>query len=202
MNEENLLQKRICDYSKAIDIMQIIVICFCALVVPTYVPNWIKAIFGSESFLAVNSQLIVGTIVNTALIMTAINLKGWKKIIGVVTLPSISNLLGGYVFKTASPFMAYMVPAIWLGNFAIVYAYKLLLVAKQKNYFVAGIVGVIAKVAIIFIFFNIINAFGVFPEKVATMFKTAMGVTQLITATCGVLLSSLIYYPIKKIKKI
>lgn len=199
---ENVLSKRICDYSKAIDIMQIIIICFAALVVPTFVPTWLKAIFGAESFLATNSQLIVGTIVNTALIMTAINLKGWKKIIGVITLPSISNLLGGYVFKTASPFMVYMIPAIWLGNFAIVYAYKLLLVSKQKNYFLAGVVGVIVKVAIIFAFYNIINAFGIFPEKVATMFKVAMGSTQAITATCGVIVSAFIYYPIKKIKKI
>ena len=199
---ENVLSKRICDYSKTVDIMQIIAICFCALVVPTFVPQWIKAIFGANSFLATNSQLIVGTIVNTALIMTAINLKGWKKIIGIVTLPSISNLLGGYVFKTASPFMAYMVPAIWLGNFALVYSYKLLVLAKEKNYFLAGVVGVVIKVAIIFGFFNIINAFGIFPEKVATMFKVAMGSTQAITSTCGVILSALIYYPIKKVKKV
>lgn len=199
---ENVLSKRICDYSKVVDIMQIILICFAALVVPTFVPTWIKALFGAESFLAVNSQLIVGTIVNTALVMTAINLKGWKKIVGIITLPSISSLLGGYIFKTASPFMIYMIPAIWLGNFAIVYSYKLLLVSKQKNYFLAGIVGIVTKVAIIFAFFNIINLFGVFPEKVAIMFKTAMGATQAITATSGVIVSALIYYPIKKIKKI
>lgn len=199
---ENVLSKRICDFSKAVDIMQIILICFGALVVPTFVPQWLKAIFGAQSVIGANSQLIVGTIVNTALITAAINLKGWKKIVGIVTLPSISNLLGGYVFETSSPYMTYMIPAIWLGNFALVYAYKLILVAKQKNYFLAGIVGVAIKVAIIFVCFNILNAFGIFPEKVATMFKVAMGSTQAITATCGVLVSLLIYYPIKKVKKL
>ena len=199
---ENILSKRICDYSRIVDIMQIVVICFCALVVPTFVPQWIKAIFGANSFFAANSQLIVGTIVNVALIMTAVNLKGWKKIIGIITLPSISNLLGGYVFKTASPFMIYMVPAIWLGNFALVYIYKLLLVSKNKNYFLAGVIGVVIKVTIIFGFFNIINTFGIFPEKISTMFKVAMGTTQVITATCGVGISALIYYSIKKIKKV
>jgi O-antigen/teichoic acid export membrane protein len=134
--------------------------------------------------------------------MTAINLKGWKKILGIITLPSISSLMGGYIFNTSSPYMVYMIPAIWIGNFAIVYSYKLLLVSKQKNYFLAGVVGVIVKVAIIFAFFNIINAFGIFPEKVATVFKTAMGSTQAITATCGVIVSAFIYYPIKKVKKI
>ena len=199
---ENVLSKRICDFSKAIDIFQIILICFGALVVPTFVPQWLKALFGAQSVIGANSQLIVGTIVNTSLITAAINLKGWKKIIGIVTLPSISNLLGGYVFETSSPYMTYMIPAIWLGNFALIYAYKLILVAKQKNYFLAGIVGAVVKVAIIFACFNVLNLFGVFPEKVATMFKTAMGSTQAITATCGVLVSLLIYYPIKKVKKI
>lgn len=197
---ENVLEKRICDFTKAIDIMQIILICFGALVVPTFVPQWLKAIFGAQSVIGSNAQLIVGTIVNTALITAAINLKGWKKIVGIVTLPSISNLLGGYVFETSSPFMTYMIPAIWIGNFALVYAYKLILVSKQKNYFIAGIIGVIVKVAIIFACFNILNICGVFPEKVATMFKVAMGSTQAITATCGVLVSSIIYYSIKKFK--
>lgn len=198
---ENVLSKRICDFSKAIDIMQIIIICFCALVVPTFVPQWLKAIFGAQSLIGANSQLIVGTIVNAALITAAINLKGWKKIVGIVTLPSISNLLGGYVFKTASPYMIYMIPAIWIGNFVLVYAYKLILVSKQKNYFLAGSIGVAIKVAIIFVCFNILNAFAIFPEKVATMFKIAMGSTQAITATCGVLVSFFIYSPIKNLKE-
>lgn len=197
---ENVLQKRICDYSKAVDIMQIIVICFCALVVPTFVPQLLQKAFGAKSFIGANSQYIVGTIVNTALITTAINVKGWKKILGIVTLPSISTLLGGYVFGTSSPYMAYMIPAIWIGNFALVYLYKLLLVAKEKNYFLAGVAGVIVKVAVIFAGFNLINLFGVFPDKVATMFKVSMGSTQLITATLGVIVSALIYYPIKNIK--
>lgn len=200
--EENVLSKRICDFSKSIDIMQIILICFGALVVPTFVPQWLKAIFGTQSFIGSNAQLIVGTIVNTALVTTAINVKGWKKIIGIVTLPSISTLFGGYVFETSSPFMAYMIPAIWIGNFALVYAYKMILVAKQKNYFIAGIVGIVAKVAIIFAGYSLLNCFRIFPEKVATLFKVSMGSTQAITATCGVLVSSFIYYPIKKVKKI
>lgn len=199
---ENVLSKRICDFSKSIDIMQIILICFGALVVPTFVPQWLKSIFGAQSFIGSNAQLIVGTIVNTALITAAINLKGWKKIIGIVTLPSISTLLGGYVFETSSPFMIYMIPAIWIGNFALIYAYKLILISKQKNYFLAGIVGVIIKVTIIFTSFNLLNIFEIFPEKVATLFKVSMGSTQAITATFGVLVSSLIYYSIKKIKKV
>lgn len=201
MNEK-VLSKRICDFSRAIDVMQIILICFGALIVPTFVPQWLKAIFGAESLFVSNSQLIVGSIVNTALIVAAINLKGWKKILGIITLPSISNLLGGYVFKTASPYMIYMIPAIWLGNFALVYAYKLVLISKQKNFLTATIFGIIVKVAIIFISFNLLNIFEIFPEKIAIMFKVAMGSTQAITAICGALISSIVYYSIKRVKNI
>ena len=43
---------------------------------------------------------------------------------------------------------------------------------KKQNYFLAGVVGIVAKVAIIFGYFSVLNAFGVFPAKaVATLQK-------------------------------
>lgn len=77
----------------------------------------IQSLFGANSFIASHSQIIVGSIVNIALIVTAINLKGWKKIAGIITLPSISAILGGYVFKTSAVYMCYMIPAIWVRKF-------------------------------------------------------------------------------------
>ena len=74
----------------------------------------IQSLFGANSFLGTHSQIIVGSIVNIALIVTAINVKGWKKIAGIITLPSISAILGGYVFKTSAVYMCYMIPAIWV----------------------------------------------------------------------------------------
>lgn len=142
--------------------------------------------------------MIVGTIVNIALVVSAINLKGWAKILGVVTMPSISTILSGYVFGTASVYMVYMIPAIWLGNFALIYSYKLLMLGKNKHYFLAGVVGVIAKVVIIFALFNIINLFGVFPEKLVENLRNAMGITQLITATLGIIVAFVIYKLEKK----
>ena len=72
------------------------------------------------------------------------------------------------------------------------------MLGKEKNYFLAGIVGIIVKVAIIFALFNIINLFGVFPEKLITNLRNAMGLTQLITATLGVLVGFIIYKLEKK----
>ena len=48
-------------------------------------------------------------------------------------------------------------------------------------------------IVLIFALFNLINLFGVFPEKLVTTLSTAMGTTQLITATLGVILAFIIY---------
>lgn len=193
MENEGIINKRVKDFSKGIDIMQTILIFLIALLVPTFFGGILSKIFGSTSVISTNSQLIVGTIVNAALVVSAINLKGWAKILGVVTMPSISTILSGYVFGTASEYMVYMIPAIWIGNFALIYSYKFLMLGKNKHYFLAGIVGIIVKVAIIFALFNLINLFGVFPEKLVENLRNAMGMTQLITATLGIIVAFVIY---------
>ena len=113
-------------------------------------------------------------------------------------MPSISTILSGYVFGIASVYMVYMIPAIWIGNFALIYSYKFLMLGKNKHYFLAGIVGIIVKVAIIFALFNLINLFGVFPEKLVENLRNAMGMTQLITATLGIIVAFVIYKLEKK----
>ena len=198
MENEGIINKRVKDFSKGIDIMQTILIFLIALLVPTFLGGILSKIFGSTSVISTNSQLIVGTIVNAALVVSAINLKVWAKILGVVTMPSISTILSGYVFGTASVYMVYMIPAIWIGNFALIYSYKFLMLGKNKHYFLAGIVGIIVKVAIIFALFNLINLFGVFPEKLVENLRNAMGMTQLITATLGVIAAFVIYKLEKK----
>ena len=198
MENEGIINKRVKDFSKGIDIIQTILIFLIALLVPTFFGGILSKIFGSTSVISTNSQLIVGTIVNAALVVSAINLKGWAKILGVVTMPSISTILSGYVFGTASVYMVYMIPAIWIGNFALIYSYKFLMLGKNKHYFLAGIVGIIVKVAIIFALFNLINLFGVFPEKLVENLRNAMGMTQLITATLGVIAAFVIYKLEKK----
>lgn len=189
MNEEGILEKSKFDFSRTAEKVQLLLILIGAFAVPIWLASFLKTVFGEASWVATNSQLIVGSLVNTALITAAINIKGWKKIVGIVTLPSIATILSGYVFKSASVFMVYMIPAIWAGNFALVYLYKLLLVAKDKNYILTTAVAIIIKVAIIFIGFSVLNAFGIFPEKMVTTLQTAMGTTQVITATIGSVIS-------------
>lgn len=198
MENEGIINKRVKDFSKGIDIIQTILIFLIALLVPTFFGRILSKIFGSTSVISTNSQLIIGTIVNATLVTAAINLKGWAKILGIVTMPSISTILSGYVFGIASTYMVYMIPAIWLGNFVLIYSYKLLMLGKNKHYFLAGIVGIIVKVAIIFALFNLINLFGVFPEKLVENLRNAMGMTQLITASLGIIVAFVIYKLEKK----
>ncbi|MCI8654375.1 MAG: hypothetical protein HFJ48_00645 [Clostridia bacterium] len=193
MENENTLNRTICRFSEKTDIIQAIIIGLIAFLVPSFLAQFITVIFGADSIITNNSQILVGSVVNTALIISAFNVKGWKKIVGIVTMPSISTILSGYVFKTASVFMVYMIPAIWLGNFALIYFYKFIMMNKNKNYFLAGFLGIAVKVLIIFSAFNILNLFNIFPTKLINNLQTAMGVTQLITATIGMIIAFIIY---------
>ena len=190
---ESVINKRVKEFEKITDIIQTIVIYLVALLVPTFLAKLISSVFGAQSIVAKNSQIIVGSIVNMALIVSAMNLKGWKNIIGVITMPSISTILSGYVFKSASPYMVYMIPAIWIGNFALVYAYKFLMLGKNKNYFLSGIIGILVKVAVIAGCFVILNGFNVFPNKLVQNLQNAMTVIQILTATIGMFISFAIY---------
>ena len=64
---------------------------------------------------------------------------------------------------------------------------------KNKNYFLAGVIGIILKVAIIFGGFEILNLFRIFPQKMVATVQTAMSITQTMTATIGMLLAFIIY---------
>lgn len=170
------------------NVIQALILGILAFLIPTFLSGMIVGIFGETSVIANNSQFIVGSIVNILLITAAINVKGFKNIIGIITMPSISTILSGYVFGTASTFMVYMIPAIWIGNFLLIYAYKFFMINKNINVFLAGVIGVILKVAVIFGFFELISFFGIFPAKVASVLQVAMGFNQLITASIAVVL--------------
>ena len=195
---EGIIKQTVKDFSKINEIIQTIIIALLAFIVPTFLAQLINAIFGAQSVIASNSQIIVGSIVNTALVVAALNLKGWSKNIFIVTMPSISTILSGYVFKSASPFMVYMIPAIWIGNFILIYAIKYIVISKKKNYFLGAIVGIVCKVAVIFGFFLILKLFNVFPEKVVSVLQNAMSLTQAITATIGCFIAYIIYKLEKK----
>lgn len=186
---ESVLKKTVRDFSKSSEIIQTIIIALLAFLVPTFLAKTLNAVFGATSVIASNAQLIVGSIVNTVLVITALNLKGWTKTLAIVSMPSISTIFSGYIFKSASIFMVYMIPAIWLGNLALILAFKYIMLKNGKNYFLSSVIGIVCKVAIIFGFFMILKTFNVFPDKVVGVLQKAMSVTQLITATIGCIIA-------------
>ena len=184
MDEEVVLSQSAYDFSKKEDAIQTIIIALLTFLVPTFLAKILSGVFGAQSIVATNSQLIVGSIVNTALVISALNLKGWKKILLVTTMPSISTIVSGYIFGPVLVPMLYMMPAIWIGNFALIYSFKLIMLKKKKKYWLAAVLGIITKVLIIF---------GLFPEKAIPTLQKSMSVIQLITATIGCIIGFAIY---------
>ncbi len=187
MINENCLQKRYADVSHLAEIIEIILISLGVFLTPLVIPQILSFIFGANSFLATNSQFVVGAIVNTSLVIAGINLKGWKKIFAIVFLPSISALFSGLVLNLSAIYTVYMIPAIWLGNFALVYLFKFLFVSKKVNYILTSICAILTKATIIFAGYHILLWSNIIPQnsKVATVLFTSMGINQVITAIMG-----------------
>src|SRR3989344_4606098 len=82
------------------------------------------------------NQLLVGTIVNALLAGSALYLS-FGKSLPVIILPSIAALASGFVFNSFTPFLAFLLPAIWLGNGIYVHAIKGLAVDGKMNYFIS-----------------------------------------------------------------
>lgn len=193
MEEDLVLSQTAYDFSKKEDTIQTILLALLVFLVPTFLGKILSGVFGAQSVVATNSQLIIGSIVNSALVISALNLKGWKKIVLVTTMPSISTIVSGYIFGPVSIPMLYMMPAIWLGNFALIFSFKFLMLKKKQYYWLSAIVGIIAKVLIIFGLFSLIKLFGVFPQKAIPTLQKSMSVIQLLTATIGCVIGFTIY---------
>lgn len=191
---EQVVNKRVCELSKVGEIIQTVLIILGALLVPAVVPQILQAIFGKTSVIASNSQIIVGSIVNTALIMAGLNMKGWRKIVLIATLPSLSAIGSGYIFGSLTKVTIFMIPGIWLGNFSLIMLMKYLYANKNINYALSAVIAIAVKVAIIFGVLNIWMAFSILPNQgaVASTLRNTMGLTQAITATIGAIISILI----------
>lgn len=191
---EQVINKKVCEFSKKGELLQTISIMLIALLVPALLPEIIQSIFGKASVIAKNSQIIVGSIVNTALIITGLNVKGWRNILFISTLPSLSAIGSGYIFGSLSAVTIYMIPGIWLGNFSLIMLMKYLYANKKINYILSAVVSIIVKVGIIFGVLNIWMAVSILPNEgvVASTLRNSMGLIQLITATIGALISMLI----------
>lgn len=129
-------------------------------------------------FLVAHPQFLVGTIVNTALVLAAFNLKGIK-ILPVVLLPSLGVLSRGFIFGTFTPTLAYVIPFIWLGNFAFVYGIKAL--SEKTNIISSITISAVLKTSLIFLGAFLLFKSAILPAAILG----AMGLMQLYTAITG-----------------
>ena len=134
----------------------------------------------SLPFLLGHEQLLVGSVVNCALVLAALNLKG-ARLLPVIILPSIGAYLAGLVFGVASPALLWMIPFIWLGNAVLVLAVKYFVLDKKTNRVAALSIGATAKAAFLFLSALALLSFGMVPAA----FLAAMGIFQLATALSG-----------------
>lgn len=122
-------------------------------------------------------QIVVGITVNTLLIMSALNLKNYK-LLPIIVLPSLGVLSRGLIFGPFTIFLVYMIPFIWLGNYILVYLFKLLHFNKKMNYFLTLLISAGAKTLFLFTAAFILFKLGLVP----VVFLTAMGIMQFVTA--------------------
>lgn len=133
-------------------------------------------------FLLGHPQLLVGILVNTSLVLAALNLKNYK-VLPVALLPSMGVIARGLIFGPFTVFLVYMVPFIWIGNLILV-----ILVQKISNKSLAFILGAVVKAAFLYTVAILLIKMGVLPK----VFSTSMGVIQLYTALAGGVLALVI----------
>lgn len=139
-------------------------------------------------------QIVVGIVVNTMLITSALNLKGYK-LLPVILLPSLGALSRGVLFGPFIIYLVYMIPFIWIGNAILVYTFKWLKLHLQKNYLLTMIVGAGLKSGFLFLSALVLFKLGIIP----VMFLTAMGIVQLTTALGGGVAAYMAHYAKKRL---
>ena len=131
-------------------------------------------------FFVGHPQIIVGVLVNAALIMAALNVSGYK-LLPVILLPSLGVLSRGLIFGPYTIFLVYMIPFIWVGNAILVYAFKEFNLNKGMNKWAALLLGSLLKAAFLFIAAFVLVKLSVLP----VLFLTTMGMFQIYTAILG-----------------
>lgn len=142
---------------------------------------WIYAILSYfVPFLMGHPQLLVGTIVNSALILGAFNLKGWK-LLPIIVLPSAGVISAGLIFGPFTYALLYIMPFIWVGNLILVISFKALHLTVRWNKIVTLVVGTLLKTGFLFTSAYLLIQMNLIPAAMLG----AMGLLQIYTALMG-----------------
>jgi len=131
-------------------------------------------------FFVGHPQLLVGTAVNMALILSSLYLKR-NFLLPVIFMPSIAVLSRGLIFGPFTIFLLYFIPFIWIGNFIFTLFFKGLYLKKKTNYFITLLSGSFAKAFFLFMIALLLFKLNLIP----VIFLKTMGILQFTTAILG-----------------
>ena len=131
-------------------------------------------------FFVGHPQLLVGTAVNMALILSSLYLKR-NFLLPVIFMPSIAVLSRGLIFGPFTIFLLYFIPFIWIGNFILATFFKGLYLKKKTNYFITLLSAGFTKAFFLFLIALLFFKLNLIPE----IFLITMGTMQFTTAILG-----------------
>ena len=117
-------------------------------------------------------QIVIGSVVNFLLILAAFRYKNAKTMIPLVMLPSIAAVMHGMIFGHFSSFLVYMMPAIRIGNYLLVY-----IVQHDANH----IKWILTWALVKSIFLALVASLLIYSWILPAMFLKAMGLYQLLS---------------------
>ncbi|CAA7602372.1 Hypothetical protein DEACI_3046 [Acididesulfobacillus acetoxydans] len=174
---DTLVNKRMYDTTKAAEVFQYLFLALLGVSIP---------------LLLQHPQLLVGSVVNFVLIMTAVTMKGWGEVASLVILPSLAALLGTYLFGPFQFVLLYMIPFIWIGNAILVFAFKYLYVGKRVYFLATLLAAALLKAGFLFTMAMVLIKLAVIPAAAAPVFAVGMGLVQLETALLGGCLGAMV----------
>ena len=130
-------------------------------------------------------QELVGIVVNATLILGALELSSYRQITPLLFAPSIGVLARGLIFGPFTPFLAIMLPFIWIGNALLVWGIHEFNKKREINYGITLGAFSVAKSGFLFSIAFLFVSLAILPPP----FLAAMGMTQLITAVAGGMLA-------------
>ncbi len=124
-----------------------------------------------------SQQLLLGSIVNSAIILAAIRLN-WKQSMPAILLPSLGVLAAGVLFGSLTQFLLFLVPFIWIGNALLAFSFKHF---SKKNYAFKAVFGAAVKSVFLGVSVLALVSFSLVPSALLL----PMSLMQFLTALLG-----------------
>jgi len=128
--------------------------------------------------LVAGPQWLTGTLVNCLLILASLTLSG-RALALIIVLPSLGALAHGALFGPFTPFLAFFLPVIWVGNFLFVRSFTFL--RQSIPSFVSVVLSAVLKALLLYA----AALFYVQLHWVPAPFLISMGIIQFVTALAG-----------------